>query len=62
MAEAGAAVTATAAAIEADMHPEGVATAIGEAGTLQAMGAAEAVDTVPPAVVTAEADGARTLP
>jgi hypothetical protein len=57
MAEAGAMVTV--AALEAGMHPEGVATAIGEAGTLQAMGAAEAVGT---ALVTAEADGASALP
>jgi hypothetical protein len=75
MAEAGAVALATAAAFEAGMHSEGMVSAIGEAGTLQAMGAAVAVDTVPSAVVTAEAvdaapsevvtaeaDGARSLP
>jgi hypothetical protein len=63
MAEARAVVTVTAAAaIEAGMHPEGVAPAIGEAATLQAVVAAEVVGTAPSAAVTAEADGARALP
>ncbi len=58
VAEAGAVVTATAAAaIEAGMHPEEVATVIEEAGTLQAVVTAEAVGTAPSKVVTAQAVG-----
>ena len=40
---------------------EGVATAIGEVGTLRAMGVAEAAGTAASAVGTAEADDARNL-